>query len=256
MFNFSPENLLQRFTLALEAMIVTYNETATNITSLQAMGVKVKNIELKPAIRDHLRDTLKKICDELSQSYQGSSKNILNAEDYFCEYFTQFGGEPLSNVDFKALGGHLESDAKKLEQTGLEITAKLLINNLLGYQLDALKRTRGAYISSFDIYHYSSDTRNTVREILEQLTVAYSITGDNPSLACFDAYIDALNSVSTNDALNSRTIFGSKSDPIYITHFKTKASIHFSPVLLESVIAFATLFQPKMIESYELPQVA
>ena len=150
----------------------------------------------------------------------------------------------------------LELDAENLEKEGLETTAKLLINNLLGYQRDALSVVRAGYVSSMDLYQYVSGTVELIREIKEQLAVAIGITGETANLDCFDKYVTELNKHSYNQDLASRVVYGSKNDPVYITHFKSKATIHFSKPLLESVIAFASMFQPTMIETYELPSAA
>lgn len=256
MFEFTLKNLQERFKSDFDKMMVLFNEASTAITQLKNLGVDVVDISQGKAIKGTLRGTLIVICEEITNEYKGSSNNALSQDEYFHDCFDRFNETSLEFAKYEELALALEKSAKSLEQEGLEATTKLLINNLLGYNLDALSVVRAGYVSSMDIYQYSSGTVESMREIKEQLVVALGVTGESANLDCFDSYIKELNRHAYNQDLESRAVYGSKLDPIYITHFKTKVTLHFSKGLLESVVAFAAMYQPEMIEKYALPDAA
>lgn len=256
MFDFSKAYLTERFTIKLSQVLATLKEANEQIFNIKALGVKVDKISTVTAVRDALRHELKLICEEVTKGYQGSSKSELDANEYFNECFHGFEENAISLANFEYLSSTLELDATNLEKEGLETTSQGLINHILGYQRDTLKRTAKGYVSSKSIYQYTSGTVDDVREIKDQLSVAFGVIGETVDLSCFDDYVTELLKHSYNQDMESRVIYGSKLNPIYITHFKTKMTIHFNTVLLEGVIAFASMFQPEMVESYELPVAA
>jgi hypothetical protein len=257
MLAYTPLELETRFSLTVSNALNEYEKALKVIAKLQTFGVDV-DIDCERDIKRIVyTELLEKICVELTTRNQGLGRDELVHENYVS--FLRAKGcfiDAVEDIDYKGLSEALDNDAKELEATGYTTSAKLLSTSLLGYNKDKVKRTKAGYLCELSHSSYGFDVANKVEELKKQLRVALSVVGEEDvDLACFDDYINAIRPKMYPNELDSRSIYGAKTDRVSITHFKEKAVFHISPVLFESIVAFIASFYGSEFD-FDLPRAA
>ena len=252
----APE-LTTRFTEQSTIALQSFDNAKAESETLKGFGVAVEVMGLDTATIYIMQSILGQLCQELTTVNQGMGRDILAPENYYKFLHAEgFRINSLEKMDFEGMATALNSDSEVLEQSGYASSAKLLTKNLLGYNLDNVKRSKTQFQCPVSVYNYTFDAVKVLRELKSQFEVALLVTGEaDVNLDCIDVYIDELNKYSYVNEVQSRMVFGNKTDRFYITHFKDKFVMHIAPVLFDALVAFMCSFHPDDI-NFEVPQAA
>jgi len=258
MLSFSGTDLKALFSNGIINAKVTYTRAKLAHKELDLLGIETDLCSEDELILAVYNKVIKDICLKLTSEYQGLGRDALDHKKYLDDFLKTSTSTP-GNIDviaFTDLSKALDEDAKALEQKGIVKSAELLVNTLFGYDRNQVKRSKTEYLCTLVNSNHSFEMSRRFEELKKQLTVALSTTCEEVSLQCFDDYRQALDKVDHSHEVSSRSVYGSKSDRIYITHYKEKVVIHFSPFLYEAIVAFALSCHPDQTIDFELPVAA